>query len=204
MKIVQITTDSREHFKQYDRPEPYFGTAPEGLLRGFSQIPGIEVHVISCSHAPTRAPAKIGPNIWFHQPVVGDWGWGRTLFAGCVKAARGIIRGIDPEIVHGQGTEKDCAMAAVLSGRPSVVTLHGNMRVHAARPEHRKSHYYRMVAMLEAFAVRRADGVLAIWGFTRDRISHEARDHVLIPNAVDPRYFDVQPSRREIPRLLFV
>ena len=55
-------------------------------------------------------------------------GWMRTLFQGCVRATRKKIREIQPDIVHGQGTEADCAMSAVFSGFPNVLTLHGNMR----------------------------------------------------------------------------
>jgi len=32
MKIVQFTTDNRAHLKEYAKPTPYFGTAPEALL----------------------------------------------------------------------------------------------------------------------------------------------------------------------------
>ena len=101
MRIVQITTDSRGHYKDYQRPEPYFGTAPQGLLDGFTEWPDAEIHVISCSHVATLAPEKLAPNIWFHQPVVGKWGWGRTLFAGSIRAVRGLVREIQPDIVHG-------------------------------------------------------------------------------------------------------
>ena len=204
MRIVQITTDSREHYRDYQRPEPYFGTAPQGLLDGFTEWPDAEVHVISCSHFQTRVPEKLAPNIWFHQPVVGKWGWGRTLFAGSIKAVRGLVREINPDIVHGQGTERDCAMAAVLSGRPNVLTLHGNMRVHAKLPENRKSAYYKLVAILEGYCLKRTHGVVAISRYTEDLVKGLAPRAWLLPNAVDRRYFDIQPVPPLVPRILFV
>ena len=45
-------------------------------------------------------------------------GWLRTLYQGCVRATRRKLREIQPDIVHGQGTERDCAIGAVLSGFP--------------------------------------------------------------------------------------
>jgi glycosyltransferase involved in cell wall biosynthesis len=204
MRIVQITTDSREHYKDYQRPEPYFGTAPQGLLDGFTEWPDAEIHVISCSHVAARAPAKLAPNIWFHQPVVGEWGWGRTLFAGSVKAVRGLVREIQPDIVHGQGTERDCAMAAVLSGYPNVLTIHGNMRVHAKRGENRGAAYYKLAAALEGFCLKRTAGVVAISRYTEELVKDIAPLTWFLPNAVDRRYFDVKSTPPAQPRVLFV
>lgn len=204
MRIVQITTDSREHYKEYLRPEPYFGTAPQGLLDGFTEWPDAEIHVISCSHVAARAPEKLAANIWFHQPVVGKWGWGRTLFAGSIKAVRGLVREIKPDIVHGQGTERDCAMAAVLSGHPNVLTIHGNMRVHAKRGENRGATYYKMAAALEGFCLKRTDGVVAISRYTEELVKGIAPRTWYLPNAVDRRYFNVQATPATRPRILCV
>ena len=204
MRIVQITTDSREHFKDYERPEPYFGTAPQGLLDGFTDFTDAEIHVISCSHVPTLAPKKLADNIWFHQPIVGKWGWGRTVFAGCVKASRDLIRDIKPDIVHGQGTERDCALSAVLSGYPNVLTIHGNMRVHAARGENRGRPYYKLAAFLEGYCLKRTGGVVAISRYTEDLVKDLTPRTWLLPNAVDRRFFDITPEPQAAPRILFV
>src|SRR5690606_16119977 len=98
---------------------------------------------------------------WFHQPLVPKIGWGRTFFLGCIRATRKVLAKIQPDIVHGQGTERDCAISAVYSGFPNVLTIHGNMRVHA-NGDYKNSLYYRMAAVLEAHALRRTGGVVAI------------------------------------------
>ncbi|PAW67977.1 MAG: hypothetical protein B9S30_06535 [Verrucomicrobiia bacterium Tous-C5FEB] len=204
MKIVQLTTDNRNQDKRYDLGTPYFGTAPTGLLDGFTGMPGVEVHVISCASQKTASPEKLAPNIWFHQPYVRRLGWGRSLFAGCVLATRKLLKDIKPDIVHGQGTERDCAMAAVLSGYPNVLTIHGNMRVHAKRGEHSREPYYKLAAALESYCLRRTDGVVAISNYTRELVEPITRRTWLLPNAVDKRFFDVEPKPLEIPRILFV
>jgi glycosyltransferase involved in cell wall biosynthesis len=117
---------------------------------------------------------------------------------------RRIIRQIDPDIVHGQGTERDCAMAAVLSGYPNVLTLHGNMRVLAKRPENRRKAYYRMVAMLESFCLKRTHGLIAISTYTRDLVANMCARTWLLPNAVDERFFVVTPEPTPVPRFLVV
>jgi glycosyltransferase involved in cell wall biosynthesis len=204
LKIALLTSDARESFKQYDRSEPYFGTAPQGLMDGFRDHPAAEIHVISCSRVPLPAPAMLADNIFFHQPVVGKWGWGRSLFSGCVIATRRLLNDLRPDIVHGQGTERDCAMSAVFSGFPNVLTIHGNMRVHAKRPEQRGNHYYKMAAALEWFCLKRTDGVVAISSYTRDLVAGLARKTWLLPNAADKRFFGIHHCPPPVPRILFV
>jgi len=204
MRIVQITTDSREHFKNYKLAEPYFGTAPQGLLNGFANLRDHEIHVISCSRVEMENPSKIASNIFFHQPIVGKWGWGKSLFLGCAQAIRSLCAEIKPDIVHGQGTERDCAMAAVLSGFPNIITLHGNMRIMARRLEHRKSIYHQLAAILETFCLKRTNGVVAISSYTEQLIKSLAFKTWLLPNAVDSSSFDITLNPPSVPRLLFV
>jgi glycosyltransferase involved in cell wall biosynthesis len=205
LKIVQITTDSRVHYGEYDRDAPYFGTAPAALLQGFREMPEeVEVHIISVSRQPMTAPAKLAPNIHFHQPIVTSWGMGRSLFAGAVLAVRKVIRGIAPDIVHGQGTERECALAAVFSGYPSVLTLHGNMRVHAKRGENKGKPYYRLAAFLEGIALRKTDGVVSISTYTDELVKPLAERTWLLPNATESRYFEATHKPEEPPTVLFV
>lgn len=204
MRIVQITTDNRNQYGAHSLPEPYFGTAPTGLLDGFDGIPNAEVHVISCASVKMTVPAKLADNIWFHQPYVPKLGWGRTLFSGCVLATRELLQDIKPDIVHGQGTERDCAMAAAFSGFPNVLTIHGNMRIHAKRPETKGSFYYKIAAALESFCLQRTDGVVAISRYTMDLVKPLADRTWLLPNAVDQRFFSLTLAQPAVPRILFV
>lgn len=205
MKIALITTDNREQFGHRDLERPFFGTAPDGLLEGFQDLgEEVEVHVISCAKSPMHSPERLAGNIWFHQPIVPLIGWGRTGFAGCALAVRRLLKDLKPDIVHGQGTERDCAMDAVLSGFPNVLTIHGNMRVHAKRPEQKGRHYYKLAAALEWFCLKRTDGVVAISSYTRDLVAGLAKKSWLLPNAADPRFFRIQSNPPPIPRILFV
>lgn len=205
MKVALITTDNREQFGHRELERPFFGTAPEGLLQGFQELgEEIEVHVISCAKSAMHSPERLAGNIYFHQPIVPLIGWGRTCFAGCALAVRRLLKELKPDIVHGQGTERDCAMDAVLSGFPNVLTIHGNMRVHAKRPEQRSHHYYKMAAALEWFCLKRTDGVVAISSYTRDLVAGLAGKSWLLPNAADQRFFEIKNCPPPVPRILFV
>lgn len=195
MKIAILTTDSREHYKDYKNSVPYFGAAPEALLQGFAMMPEIEIHVISCvQQLPPSSPEKLADNIWYHALHVPKIGWMRTLYQGCIRATRKKLREIQPDIVHGQGTERDCAVGAAFSGFPNVLTIHGNMRVIARVNRERAFSFIWLAARLEGFTLPRTDGVVCITNHTRDAVADLAKRTWVVPNAVDPSFFEVQPA----------
>lgn len=194
MRIVILTTDNREPFKDYVNPLPHFGTAPTALLQGLAMIPEIEVHVVACIRRPVESPEKIAPNTYFHSLVVPQIGWMKTLFLGCVRATRKKILEIQPDLVHGQGTEADCSISAIFSGFPNVLTLHGNMRLIAALNHERAFSYNWLAARLEGFVLPRTNGVVCITKYTRNAVTQLARRTWLLPNAVDAGFFELQTA----------
>jgi glycosyltransferase involved in cell wall biosynthesis len=206
MKVVQLTTDAREHHKDYNNPQPFFGTAPEALLEGFKTIPSeVEVHVVSClQKPPISSPTKLGANIYYHALHVPNIGWMKTGYLGCSRAVRRKLREIKPDIVHGQGTERDCAITAVRSGYPNVLTIHGNMRLVAAFLEAKPFTYYWLATKLEQYCLRRTSGVVAISTYTQKNVAAATRKTWLLHNAVHPSYFDLQRSPGVAPHIVCV
>src|ERR1039457_5818375 len=113
MKIGFLTTDARESFPRHDPDWPCLGTAPEALLQRFARLPELDVHVVSCVQKQIRAPEKLADNVFFHCLRVPKIGWLRTGYQGCIRAVRKTLAVIQPDIVHGQGTERDCAISAI-------------------------------------------------------------------------------------------
>ncbi len=206
MRVAVLTTDNREHYKDYSNPMPYFGTAPEALLQGFAQIPDLEVHVLSCAQKPMRSAEKLADNIWFHGLRVPRIGWMRTLYAGCSRAFRKELAKIKPDIVHGQGTERDCAIGAVRSGYTNVLTIHGNMGLIARVTRARPLSFPWLAAQLERLTIARANGIVCITHYTQQVVSKSARRTWVVPNAVDSRFFDIQRDdiRGAVPEILCV
>ncbi len=201
MKIAFLTTDNREPYKDYSSTVPRFGTAPAALLQGFERMPGIEVHVVSCIRQPVKSPAKLAPNIYFHSIVVPKIGWMRTLYQGCIRQTRRKLAEIQPDIVHGQGTELDCGISAVFSGFPNVLTIHGNMRLIAKINSARPFSFNWMAARLERFTLPRTNGVVCITNYTREAVSGLVKKTWVLPNAVDLGFFDINshPEPGKIP-----
>ena len=205
MVVVQITTDNREPFREYHKATPWFGTAPTALLEGFARLPETQVHVIGCTQLPMAgSPEKLAPNIWFHSLLVPKFGWLRTGYLGCIHAVRRKVRELKPDIVHGQGTERECSISAVFSGVPNVLTIHGNMR-EVERINHPKPFTYGwLAARLESFTIPRSAGVVCITRYTQRAVSGLARKTWVVPNAVDPSFFEVVCSPEEPPVVLCV
>ncbi len=204
MKIAVLTTDSREHFKDYQNPVPYFGTAPTALLEGFAAIPDVELHVISCHQMPMSSPEKLAPNIFFHGLHVSKSGWMRTFYQGCVAATRAKLRNIRPDLVHGQGSERDCALSAVRSGFPNVLTIHGNMRKVAKALNAFPFSFHWFAARLEGWALRRTRGVICLTRYTQEQVQPLAQQTWIIPNAVSASFFSVKRAPHRRPVLLCV
>jgi glycosyltransferase involved in cell wall biosynthesis len=197
LRVAQITTDARGTLVPVEQSTPAFGTAPEALLQGFSMCPDeVEVHVISCVPKPVNAPEKLASNIYFHSLVVPMLGW-RAGFLGCALAVRRRLRTIRPDVVHGQGTERDCAMGAVFSGAPNFLTIHGNMQRLARMANAPPFSYAWIVARLERFVLPRTNGVICITRHTESEVNRFVRRHWLVPNAVDRTFFSVvrQPAK---------
>jgi glycosyltransferase involved in cell wall biosynthesis len=205
MRIVILTSDNRERYKDYNHPTPYFGPAPEALLQGFPALgKEVEVHVVSCLQSPAPSSEKIADNIWFHGLHVPKIGWLRTGYQGCIRAARKKIHEINPDLVHGQGTERDCSISAIFSGFPTVMTIHGNMRRVAQVNHARPFSFLWVTARLEAFTIPRSGGVVCITHYTQDSVAKLAKKTWVVPNAVNSRFFELQPAAVDPPVCLCV
>jgi glycosyltransferase involved in cell wall biosynthesis len=149
----------------------------------------LEIHVISCTQRPMQSPEKLADHIWFHSLHVPKWGWLKTGYLGCILAVRKKLGEIQPDLVHGQGTERDCAMSAVFSGFPNVLTIHGNMLAIGNLLGARVGSFYWIAAKLEKLALAQTDGVFCNSAYTENLVRQGARKTWRIPNALAEEYF---------------
>lgn len=190
MRVAIVTTDNRQHFKDYSAEAPYFGTAPEALLQGFAQLTEVEVHILSCARVPMKSPSRLSANTYFHSLHVPRIGWMSTLFFGCARAIRRKLNEIQPDIVHGQGTEEYCSISAALSGLPNVVTIHGNMAPLARMFKAPIGSYSWLAARLENFTLARTAGVFCNSQYTQVLVQPRCRRTWRVPNAIRNQFFE--------------
>jgi glycosyltransferase involved in cell wall biosynthesis len=202
IKCVFITTDGREHGRRYDETAPFFAAGHCSLLQGIAQIKDIELHVVSCAQQPMRSPEKLADNIWFHSLHVPKIGWLRTLYQGCIRATRKKIREINPDLVHGHGTERECAISAALSGYPNVISIHGNMAQIARMNHARIGGYQWLAARLENFTLRRTLGVVCNSAYTEGLVRPRAHKTWLVPHALRLEFLDPPPDVGTRPPIL--
>jgi glycosyltransferase involved in cell wall biosynthesis len=117
---------------------------------------------------------------------------------------RRLLQRLAPDIVHGQGTERENGISALCSGFPNVITIHGMLReVHRVTtpsllsPEH-------VGRWVESLVFSRAGSIIAISNYAERRLRSYTRAGLfLIPNAVSPVYFSVKREAIE-PTFVFV
>lgn len=189
MRIAIVTVDNRDEDRRHHEPEPRFGQPITALLEGMRAFPEDEINVVACVHEPVPSPTRLGPNVFYHSVRVRPWGWLRGGYLGCVRAIRGRLRELRPDVVHGQGTERYCALAAAGSGFPNVLTLHGNMRAVARVNAARLGSYLWLAAFFERFALPRVGGVLCNSQHTLALAAPLARRTWLVPNALQSVFF---------------
>jgi glycosyltransferase involved in cell wall biosynthesis len=201
IKVALLSSDSREVTGDYSSSIPAFGTAPEALLEGFALLPDeVEVHIVSClQKKPAPSPRKLRPNIYYHGLHVPNIGWLKTGYQGCIRATRNTLRSIRPHLVHGQGTERDCAMCAAFSGFPNVLTIHGVMRAIFQVTRSGSFSYYWFAKHLESIALRRTQGVIAISPYVDALVSPLCRQTWFIPNALKLFFFDSRTNQLRLP-----
>ena len=219
LRIAILTTDARGAMGFPNDDLPNFGTAIRSLLEGFEMlggygetdkeslgkpriryqelgtVPPFEIHVISCTQQIMASPEKLASNIWFHSLHVPKAGWLRSGYLGCVLAVRKKLREIKPDLVHAQGTERDCAISAILSPYPKVLTIHGNLRLIKKQMGFKPFTAMWLQSYLEGLVVPLFDGVICITNYTRKAVEHEVPKTWVVPNAVEPSFLELGQQR---------
>ncbi len=195
LRVALLTTDTREYLGAYDMPKPFFGPAVAALLQGFEQVDGAEFEIISCVRQPMPALVQLAPNMRYHALLVPKLGWMTTGYQGCIRAVRRKLRELKPDIVHGQGTERDCAICSAFCGFPNIVTIHGNMAKIAEVLRERPFSYGWLNARLENFTLPRTGGVVCNSAHTEALVRPRAQRTWRVPNPLQPVFFQPIPKR---------
>ena len=172
------------------------------LARGLSQQPGLKVGVVS-AHVGVADRVELGGEVTVYRLPVPRYPrtrWHRRLRAALVDAAMTFR----PDIIHAHGTGYYAA-AALDSGLPQVITVHGIVKMEAARSQARHPKQWlawQYDAALERKALARAQHCIAINPYVREAFPEHP--HLLwhdIENPVADAFFEIEP-RPQPARLL--
>lgn len=146
--------------------------------------PGIELDVVTCTPLVASDQTAVVDGVKFHVLSTQVPGVRRGLglagahgaFAWPTRRLISRVRQLAPDLVHGHGTEGPFSLAAVLAGRPHVVSMQGIM-AKIATTEPTTSN--RIAARTESFTLRRARHVHAKSEFSCRFLSEIAYDGVV-------------------------
>ena len=209
MKVALVVIDGNEvsgsQFVNQGLPSPSLHPAIQFVLEGLAKHPEVEVGVFFGAATPHDTLQQSIPNLRFfptpYKPAPMP-GMGAALL-GRFLALRNAVRSWKPDVVHGQGTEREAGLVAAFSGLPSVLTLHGNFReiekIFHARP----LNYYWVAARLESLVLRRIQHVICISNYVKNLLDPFSCQKSVIPNPVGRKFLDAhRPVRATPPRVV--
>ena len=202
MKVAFLAIDLRENHRSYSETAPRFPGGIASLFDGFARLPEVEGHVVSCLQRRVQSPEKLADNLWYHPLYVPKSGWLRTGYQGCIRAVRRKLREIQPDIAHGSGTERECAISAVFSGFLNVVTIQGNMAELARLNRPRIGSYGWLTARFENFILPRTAGVFCNSSYTEELVRPRARRIWRVPHPLRQAFLDPPPNQEPRPCIL--
>ena len=176
------------------RMSPVLHPAIHNLLDGLKCRQDIEVEVIYGRRNPVAGEDRWEGSLHYvpvkYRPLPIP-GMGGPYLARTIVLLRHIQK-TKPDVVHGQGTERESGLVAALSRRPAVLTLHGNFREIAKLIVGPFWNYYKLNAKLETFALKRVHGVICISEYTKQLVTHISAKTWTIANAVDKEFFAIK------------
>ena len=152
------------YFGEKFRPKEHYATWLPQIAEAWNGQSELEIHwvVMSDSLQERRDVSEWGQ--MFHVLPTSQRGRATTLFRADRKAINAVLDEIQPDLVHGWGTEDVYGMAAVLSGRPNIVSMQGILSYYALKNRMPARSYLQ--AMLELFILWKAGRVTteSEWG----------------------------------------
>ncbi len=145
-------------------PGFHFATWLPQLSEAFADSADLEVHWVVLSDVPGAARKLRWNNQTFHVLPTRSTGRASSLFTRDRRAIRACLREIQPQLVHGWGTEDVYALAAVTSGFPNIVSMQGILSHYALKNRMIGRAY--LLALIELFVLFKAQCVTteSAWG----------------------------------------
>lgn len=180
----------------------------ETLAEALAELPGVETHFITrCKAKQTTTVRKGALTITFLAvPKLLN---AVTLFWYTAWKADRLIKRMRPDIVHGIGTEHIWPLAALMSGYPSVVTVHGiisNVMRKLDLPFFsRQRLLFTWFSMLERRVMRRAGHLISVSPYVLESLGQFVCGKVYsVENAVSPIFFESPARPTSSRQILFV
>ena len=151
-------------FGEEFRPKGHYATWLPQIAEAWDGQKEVEIHWIVMSELVQERRDVSEWGQMFHVLPTTQRGRSTTLFREDRRAIGAVLDEIQPDLVHGWGTEDVYGLAAVLSGRPNIVSMQGILSYYALKNRMPARSYLQ--AMLELFILWKAEKVTteSEWG----------------------------------------
>jgi glycosyltransferase involved in cell wall biosynthesis len=151
-------------FGEKYRPKGHYATWLPQIAEAWEGQKGVEIHwIVMTDQVEERKDVCQWGQI-FHVLPTSQSGRATTLFRADRKAIDQVLGEIQADLVHGWGTEDVYGLAAVLSGRPNIVSMQGILSAILLKTWMHPREYFQ--ALLELYCLRKAQVVTteSEWG----------------------------------------
>jgi len=209
MRVAMIVIDSNEvcddRWREKGIPSPHVHPAIASVIEGLKEQKEIELHVVFGNSRIAQIQSRESdgitytavPTLRVNFPGMGGGLVGR--FFGIQK----YLKELKPDLVHGQGTEREAGLVAAFCGFPSVLTLHGNFRELRKIFTTYPLDYHWCAGHLETLVLLRIQAIICISGYVKNITKGFSKPQYVIPNPVDKKFLSIErPVRGPRPRLI--
>jgi glycosyltransferase involved in cell wall biosynthesis len=151
-------------FGEEYRPKGHYATWLPQIAEAWEGQTEVEIHWIVMTDQVRERKDVCQWGQMFHVLPTSQRGRATTLFRADLKAIHAVLDEIQADLVHGWGTEDVYGLAAVLSGRPNIVSMQGILSYYVLKNRMPARNYLQ--ALLELFILWKAVRVTAEseWG----------------------------------------
>ena len=151
-------------FGEKFRPKGHYATWLPQIAEAWDGQTEVEIHWIVMSELVKERKDVCEWGQMFHVLPTSQSGRAITLYHADRRTIGAVLDEIQPDLVHGWGTEDVYGLAAVLSGRPNIVSMQGILSYYALKNRMPSRSYLQ--AMLELFILWKAEKVTteSEWG----------------------------------------
>ncbi len=202
--LAQFPVHLLPGFAHLGEPKQHYATWLPQLAESFARSSGFEFHWVVLT-TEVQQPLKVeGWNQTFHLLPTANRRRASTFFRQDRLAINAVLAEVNPALVHGWGTEDVYAFAAVLSGRPNIVSMAGLLSYYVLKTKMHPRDYFQ--SALELFILKKAGHITVETEWGRKVLAKRTgRPISLVEYGVNPHFLDVpwnpDPSQ---PRALFV
>jgi glycosyltransferase involved in cell wall biosynthesis len=166
-KIAILAAFPLHHLKGFGeafQPKGHYATWLPQIAEAWDGQTEVEIHWVVMSELVQERRDVSEWGQMFHVLPTTQRGRSTTLFRADRKAIHEVLDEIQPDLVHGWGTEDVYGLAAVLSGRPNIVSMQGILSYYALKNRMPARSYLQ--AILELFILWKAGRVTteSEWG----------------------------------------